>query len=129
MIDGIILLGVDNKVGIVEIIIVMEILFVDFLIFYGDILIVFMLDEEIGCGVNYFDVVKFVVQWVYIIDGGLIGELEYENFNVVIVMVVCYGVNVYLGIVKDKMVNVMYIVVQFILMMLENEMFQYIEGY
>lgn len=61
MIDGIILLGVDNKVGIVEIIIVMEILFVDFLIFYGDILIVFMLDEEIGCGVNYFDVVKFVV--------------------------------------------------------------------
>lgn len=80
----------------------MEILLADPSIPHGDISIAFTPDEEIGRGANHFDVAKFAAQWAYTIDGGPIGELEYENFNAATATVVCHGVNVHPGTAKDK---------------------------
>lgn len=127
--DGTTLLGADNKAGIAEIITAIEMLLADPSIPHGDISIAFTPDEEIGRGANHFDVAKFAAQWAYTIDGGPIGELEYENFNAATATVTCHGVNVHPGTAKDKMVNAMHIAAQFILMMPESETPQHTEGY
>ncbi|MCX9565435.1 peptidase dimerization domain-containing protein, partial [Vibrio cholerae] len=106
-----------------------EMLLADPSIPHGDISIAFTPDEEIGRGANHFDVAKFAAQWAYTIDGGPIGELEYENFNAAMATVTCHGVNVHPGTAKDKMVNAMHIAAQFILMMPESETPQHTEGY
>lgn len=87
------------------------------------------MDEEIGCGLVYFDVEVFGVLFVYMMDGGLLGGLEYESFNVVGVKLMFNGMNIYFGIVKNKMCNVIKFVMEFNGYLLVEDVLEYIEGY
>ncbi|CAH6839757.1 peptidase T [Vibrio chagasii] len=127
--DGTTLLGADNKAGIAEIISAIAYLKANPDIKHGDICIGFTPDEEIGRGANLFDVEKFGAEWAYTIDGGPVGELEFENFNATSADVVCHGVNVHPGTAKGKMVNSMNIAAQFQLMMPAQETPECTEGY
>ncbi|MEZ8114104.1 peptidase T [Vibrio splendidus] len=127
--DGTTLLGADNKAGIAEIISAIAYLKANPEIKHGDICIGFTPDEEIGRGANLFDVKKFGAEWAYTIDGGPVGELEFENFNATSADVICHGVNVHPGTAKGKMVNAMNIVAQFQLMMPAQETPECTEGY
>ncbi|WP_261856953.1 peptidase T [Photobacterium sanguinicancri] len=127
--DGTTLLGADNKAGVAEIITAIAHLKANPSIPHGDICIGFTPDEEIGRGANLFDVEKFNAEWAYTIDGGPIGELEYENFNATSADVICHGVNVHPGTAKGKMVNAMNIAAQFQLMMPAEETPECTEGY
>ncbi|PMO04673.1 peptidase T [Vibrio splendidus] len=127
--DGTTLLGADNKAGIAEIISAIAYLKANPEIKHGDICIGFTPDEEIGRGANLFDVKKFGAEWAYTIDGGPVGELEFENFNATSADVVCHGVNVHPGTAKGKMVNSMNIAAQFQLMMPTQETPECTEGY
>ena len=103
--DGTTLLGSDDKAGITAIISAMEYLTLHTEIEHGDIQIAFTPDEEIGRGADYFDTAIFDAQWAYTIDGGEVGELEYENFNAASVVITIQGTNVHPGYAKNKMVN------------------------
>lgn len=103
--DGTTLLGADNKAGIAEIMTAMEYLIQNFNIKHGKIRIAFTPDEEIGRGPHKFDVEKFGAQFAYTIDGGPLGELQYESFNAAGAKVTFRGTNVHPGSAKDKMVN------------------------
>ncbi len=103
--DGTTLLGADNKAGIAEILSAIEYLFENPHIEHGTIKIGFTPDEEVGRGANYFDVKKFGADYAYTIDGGELGELEYENFNAASVKIKIQGVNIHPGYAKDKMIN------------------------
>ncbi|MDP2591486.1 peptidase T [Vibrio splendidus] len=127
--DGTTLLGADNKAGIAEIISAIAHLKANPYIKHGDICIGFTPDEEIGRGANLFDVEKFGAEWAYTIDGGPVGELEFENFNATSADVICHGVNVHPGTAKGKMVNAMNIAAQFQLMMPAQETPECTEGY
>ncbi len=127
--DGTTLLGADNKAGIAEIITAIAYLQANPSIVHGDICIGFTPDEEIGRGADLFDVEKFGAEWAYTIDGGPIGELEYENFNASSAEVICHGVNVHPGTAKGKMINSMNIAAQFQTMMPADETPEYTEGY
>ncbi|MEZ8412690.1 peptidase T [Vibrio splendidus] len=127
--DGTTLLGADNKAGIAEIISAIACLKANPEIKHGDICIGFTPDEEIGRGANLFDVEKFGAEWAYTIDGGPVGELEFENFNATSADVICHGVNVHPGTAKGKMVNSMNIAAQFQLMMPAQETPECTEGY
>lgn len=127
--DGTTLLGADNKAGIAEILTAVAHLIANPDIAHGDICIGFTPDEEIGRGANLFDVEKFGAEWAYTIDGGPVGELEYENFNATTADVICHGVNVHPGTAKDKMVNSMNIAAKFQLMMPEDETPEATDGY
>lgn len=127
--DGTTLLGADNKAGIAEILTAIAILQANPEIPHGDICIGFTPDEEIGRGANLFDVEKFNAKWAYTIDGGPVGELEYENFNATSADVICHGVNVHPGTAKGKMINSMNIAAQFQLMMPAEETPEGTEGY
>lgn len=127
--DGTTLLGADNKAGVAEIITAIAHLKANPEIKHGDICIGFTPDEEIGRGANLFDVEKFNAEWAYTIDGGPIGELEYENFNATSADVICHGVNVHPGTAKGKMVNAINIAAQFQLMMPAEETPECTEGY
>ncbi|MFA0324811.1 peptidase T [Vibrio splendidus] len=127
--DGTTLLGADNKAGIAEIISAIAYLKANPDVKHGDICIGFTPDEEIGRGANLFDVKKFGAEWAYTIDGGPVGELEFENFNATSADVVCHGVNVHPGTAKGKMVNSMNIAAQFQLMMPAQETPECTEGY
>ncbi|PMM50220.1 peptidase T [Vibrio splendidus] len=127
--DGTTLLGADNKAGIAEIISAIAYLKANPEIKHGDICIGFTPDEEIGRGANLFDVEKFGAEWAYTIDGGPVGELEFENFNATSADVICHGVNVHPGTAKGKMVNSMNIAAQFQLMMPTQETPECTEGY
>lgn len=127
--DGTTLLGADNKAGIAEIISAIAYLKANPDIKHGDICIGFTPDEEIGRGANLFDVEKFGAKWAYTIDGGPVGELEFENFNATSADVICHGVNVHPGTAKGKMVNAMNIAAQFQLMMPARETPECTEGY
>ncbi|WP_299690846.1 peptidase T [uncultured Vibrio sp.] len=127
--DGTTLLGADNKAGIAEIISAIAYLKANPEIKHGNICIGFTPDEEIGRGADRFDVEKFGAQWAYTIDGGPVGELEYENFNATSAQVICHGVNVHPGTAKGKMVNAMNIAAQFQLMMPAQETPECTEGY
>lgn len=127
--DGTTLLGADNKAGIAEIISAVAYLIAHPEIKHGEICIGFTPDEEIGRGANLFDVEKFGAQWAYTIDGGPVGELEFENFNATSADVICHGTNVHPGTAKDKMVNSMNIAAQFQLMMPMDETPETTEGY
>ncbi|MDH6026031.1 peptidase T [Vibrio splendidus] len=127
--DGTTLLGADNKAGIAEIISAIAYLKANPDVKHGDICIGFTPDEEIGRGANLFDVKKFGAEWAYTIDGGPVGELEFENFNATSADVICHGVNVHPGTAKGKMVNAMNIAAQFQLMMPTQETPECTEGY
>lgn len=127
--DGKTLLGADDKAGVAEIITALEELIAHPEIEHGDICVAFTPDEEIGRGANHFDVKKFGAQWAYTVDGGPVGELEYENFHAATASVICHGVCVHPGTAKNKLVNAMQIAARFILMMPEQETPEHTEGY
>ena len=103
--DGHTLLGADDKSGIAEIVQAMCYLRNHDEIKHGDIRIAFNPDEEIGMGAHHFNVEKFGCNWAYTMDGGDLGNLEYENFNAAGVKVFIKGVSVHTGYAKGKMVN------------------------
>ena len=103
--NGKTLLGADDKAGVAAIISAVAYLKAHPEIKHGKIRIAFTPDEEIGEGADHFDVKKFGCEWGYTIDGGQIGELEYENFNAAAVRVSFKGLNVHPGYAKDKMRN------------------------
>lgn len=99
------LLGADDKAGIAEIMIAMEYLVKNPEIKHGTIKVAFTPDEEIGKGVDHFDVKKFNAEYAYTLDGGPIGELEYENFNAAGIAIQIQGRNIHPGNAKGKMIN------------------------
>jgi tripeptide aminopeptidase len=111
--DGTTLLGADDKAGIAEIITAMEYLVMHPEIKHGTVRIGFTPDEEVGRGVDYFDVEKFGARYAYTIDGGEIGELEYENFNAARAKVFIQGRNVHPGTAKNKMINSLIVAEEF----------------
>ncbi len=103
--DGTTLLGADDKAGVAEIITAMEYLIENPSILHGTVRIGFTPDEEIGRGADYFDVEKFNADFAFTVDGGPIGELEYENFNAATAKISIKGRNVHPGSAKNKMIN------------------------
>ena len=112
--DGTTLLGADDKAGLAEIVTAMEYLIAHPEIKHGKIRVGFTPDEEIGQGADHFDVTKFNADWAYTMDGGEIGELEYENFNAAGVKVHFNGLNVHPGYAYHKMQNSMRIAQEFV---------------
>lgn len=127
--DGTTLLGADDKAGVAEIISAVEYLKAHPEIEHGKIRIAFNPDEEIGQGAHKFDVERFGADWAYTMDGGEVGELEYENFNAAVANVTFKGRNVHPGYAKHKMVNSIRIANQFILMLPRWETPEHTEGY
>ena len=107
--DGTTLLGADDKAGVAEIMTAAEYLLTHPEVKHGTIKIGFTPDEEIGCGVDFFDVKKFGAEYAYTMDGGAIGELEYENFNAAGVKIHIQGCNIHPGYAKGKMINAMHV--------------------
>ena len=103
--DGTTLLGADDKAGVAEIMTAMEWLVAHPEHPHGKIRVGFTPDEEIGRGVDYFDVQKFAADFAYTMDGGMEGELEYENFNAAGAKIQISGRNVHPGMAKNKMIN------------------------
>ncbi|MDE6802584.1 MAG: peptidase T, partial [Muribaculaceae bacterium] len=127
--DGTTLLGADDKAGVAEIVSAVEYLKEHPEIKHGKIRIAFNPDEEIGKGAHKFDVEKFGADWGYTMDGGEIGELEYENFNAAVARVTFKGRNVHPGYAKHKMINSMRIANQFIIMLPRWETPEHTEDY
>ncbi len=127
--DGHTLLGADDKAGIAEIVQAMCYLRDHDEIKHGDIRVAFNPDEEIGMGAHHFDVEKFGCEWAYTMDGGDLGELEYENFNAAGAKVRINGVSVHTGYAKGKMVNASRLAVEFNNMIPESETPEQTEGY
>lgn len=127
--DGTTLLGADDKAGVSEIMAAVEYLVKHPEIPHGTIKIGFTPDEEIGEGADHFDVKKFGADFAYTVDGGPIGELEYENFNAASAKIFIKGRNVHPGTAKDKMINSMHIATELIDMLPCNERPEYTEGY
>lgn len=111
--NGKTLLGADDKAGVAAIVSAMEYLKAHPEIKHGKIRIGFTPDEEIGAGADYFDVEKFGCEWGYTIDGGQVGELEYENFNAAGAKVIFKGLNVHPGYAKDKLLNASLLATEF----------------
>ena len=127
--DGRTLLGADDKAGIAEIVSAIIWLQEHPEVKHGKVRIGFNPDEEIGLGAHRFDVEKFGCEWAYTMDGGEVGELEFENFNAASVKVVVKGRNVHPGYAKDKMVNSMRVAARFIEMLPQYETPEHTEGY
>lgn len=127
--DGKTLLGADDKAGIAEIVCAMEYLLQHPEIKHGKIRVGFTPDEEIGQGVKYFDVKKFGCDFAYTMDGGAVGELEYENFNAAAADIRIQGRNIHPGYAKDKMVNAQIIAMEFNAMLPEFQKPQYTQDY
>lgn len=115
--DGTTLLGADDKAGIAEIVCAMEYFIQHPELKHGKVRIAFTPDEEIGQGADHFDVQTFGADFAYTMDGGEIGELQYENFNAAAVTVTIHGVNVHPGSAYHKMINSMRIAYQFAVML------------
>ena len=111
--DGTTLLGADDKAGIAEIMTAAEYIINNPTILHGEIKIGFTPDEEIGRGVDKFDVKRFGADYAYTLDGGQIGELEYENFNAASAKIFIQGRNIHPGYAKDKMVNAIILASEF----------------
>ncbi len=127
--DGTTLLGADDKAGIAEILTAVDYLMQHPMIKHGDIRIAFNPDEEIGQGAHKFDVERFGADWAYTMDGGEVGELEYENFNAAVARVTFIGRNVHPGYAKHKMLNSIRVANQFVIMLPRWETPEHTEGY
>lgn len=127
--DGTTLLGADDKAGIAEIVSAIVYLKEHPEIKHGKIRIGFNPDEEIGLGAHKFDVEKFGCDWAYTMDGGEVGELEFENFNAASAKVVFKGRNVHPGYAKNKMINSIRVANQFMSMLPAEETPEHTEGY
>lgn len=127
--DGTTLLGADDKAGVAEIMCAAEYIMEHPDFKHGEIKIGFTPDEEIGRGVDKFDVARFGADYGYTIDGGRLGELEYENFNAAGAKIHIQGRNVHPGFAKDKMINSMLIAMELNAMLPINQRPEYTEGY
>lgn len=127
--DGHTLLGADDKAGIAEIVQAMCWLRDHDEVKHGDIRIAFNPDEEIGMGAHHFDVEKFGCQWAYTMDGGDLGDLEYENFNAASAKVHIHGVSVHPGYAKGKMINANMLAAEFVTSMPNDETPETTDGY
>lgn len=127
--DGTTLLGADDKAGIAEIVTAIEYLKNHPEIKHGKIRIAFNPDEEIGQGAHKFDVDLFGADWAYTMDGGAVGELEFENFNAAVARITFKGRNVHPGYAKDKMINSIRVANKFATMLPESETPEHTEGY
>jgi tripeptide aminopeptidase len=127
--DGHTLLGADDKAGIAEIVQAMVFLKANKDIKHGKIRVAFNPDEEIGMGAHHFDVEKFGCEWAYTMDGGDVGELEYENFNAASAKIIIKGVSVHPGYAKGKMLNASLLAAEFVGMMPADETPETTEGY
>lgn len=127
--DGHTLLGADDKAGIAEIVQAMCWLRDHDEIKHGDIRMGFNPDEEIGMGAHHFDVEKFGCEWAYTMDGGDLGDLEFENFNAASAKITIKGVSVHPGYAKDKMVNANRLAAEFANMLPADETPETTEGY
>ena len=127
--DGTTLLGADDKAGIAEIVQAMVYLQQHKEIPHGDIRIAFNPDEEIGMGAHHFDVERFGCEWAYTMDGGDVGELEFENFNAASAKINIKGVSVHPGYAKGKMVNASLLAAEFVGLLPKDETPETTEGY
>ena len=127
--DGHTLLGADDKAGIAEIVQAMCYLRDHKEIKHGDIRIAFNPDEEIGMGAHYFDVEKFNCEWAYTMDGGDVGELEFENFNAASAKITIKGISVHPGYAKGKMINANALAAELAMMLPQDEKPETTEGY
>lgn len=127
--DGHTLLGADDKAGIAEIVQAMCYLRNHDEIKHGDIRLAFNPDEEIGMGAHHFDVEKFGCEWAYTMDGGDLGDLEYENFNAASAKIHIKGVSVHTGYAKGKMLNASRLACEFNAMIPDTELPETTEGY
>lgn len=127
--NGKTLLGADDKAGLSEIVTAMEYLVNHPEIKHGTVKVGFTPDEEIGAGADHFDVEKFGAEWAYTIDGGQIGELEYENFNAAGATISFHGRNVHPGYAKHKMRNSIRIANQFITLLSRFQTPEHTENY
>jgi tripeptide aminopeptidase len=127
--DGTSLLGADDKAGIAIIMTALETWVKNPSIKHGTIKVAFNPDEEVGKGADYFDVKKFGADFAYTVDGGELGELEYESFNAAQVVVTCHGKSVHPGSAKNKMINSIHVAQEFDAMLPAHERPEYTEGY
>lgn len=127
--DGTTLLGADDKAGIAEIITAVEYLVKHPEIPHGEIRIAFTPDEEISRGTDYFDLERFNADFAYTIDGGELGELEYENFNGAKAIIIINGKSAHTGCAKNKMINSMLLAMEFNSMLPQFEVPEHTEGY
>lgn len=127
--DGTTLLGADDKAGVAEIMSAVAYLKEHPEIAHGKIRVAFNPDEEIGQGAHKFDVGLFGADWAYTMDGGAVGELEFENFNAAVARITFTGRNVHPGYAKHKMINSMRIANQFVIMLPRWETPEHTEDY
>ena len=127
--DGTTLLGADDKAGVAEILTAAEYLLTHPEVKHGTIKIGFTPDEEIGCGVDFFDVERFGADYAYTMDGGAVGELEYENFNAAGAKIRIQGCNIHPGSAKGKMVNATLVGMELAGMLPVEQRPQFTEGY
>lgn len=127
--DGNTLLGADDKAGVAVIMTAIEQLIANSALKHGTIKIGFTPDEEVGRGADHFNVKKFGADFAYTVDGGELGEMEYETFNAAEARVTVHGTNVHPGSAKDKMVNAIHIAHQFDAMLPPQERPEYTSGY
>ena len=127
--NGLTLLGADDKAGVAEIVTAMEYLINHNDIKHGKVRVAFTPDEEIGEGAKHFDVADFGADFAYTIDGGELGELEYENFNASVAKIIIHGSSVHPGYAKGKMKNAVLIANHLIAMLPPNETPSFTEGY
>ncbi len=119
--DGTTLLGADDKAGLAEIMTALDYLLENPEVKHGKVRVCFTPDEEIGKGADYFDVEKFGAKFAYTLDGGEIGELEYENFNAAMATVTINGRSVHPGAAKNKMINAIEVGTRLMSMIPANE--------
>jgi tripeptide aminopeptidase len=127
--DGNTLLGADDKAGIAAIMTAVETLVIHPEIKHGTIKIGFTPDEEVGHGADGFDVKKFGADFAYTVDGGELGEMEYETFNAAGALVTCNGKGVHPGAAKDKMINAIHVAEEFDALLPANERPEHTTGY
>lgn len=126
--DGTTLLGADDKAGVAEILAAAQVL-LESKQPHATLRIGFTPDEEIGRGADRFSVPDFGADYAYTVDGGTVGELEFENFNAAAATVQFQGLNIHPGSAKDKMVNSQYIAMEFESLLPKNQKPEYTEGY
>lgn len=127
--DGTTLLGADDKAGVAEILTAMEYLIAHPEVKHGRIAVGFTPDEEIGRGADRFDIKGFGAQFAYTVDGGTLGELEYENFNAATAVVTVHGVNVHPGSAKNKMKNSALMAMEYAGLLPADQRPEHTEGY
>lgn len=127
--DGTTLLGADDKAGVAEIMAMAEALLTDSSYSHGEISICFTPDEEIGAGVDHIDLQRFGADYAYTVDGGQIGELEYENFNAASAIVKIKGRTVHPGEAKGKMLHAGLVAMEFENMLPKEQKPEYTSGY